>query len=126
MTRGDEIQQNRMMRLRIAGQAFTIFAFISGCALGWHGPVIETVENWKVCRRCCVPTASGSLPFLIVYSLTRTPVLFCFLHVIRRRRGTATRRTHCFGNKPRRTSSRGISKTTRRQNQSVKQSSDGL
>ncbi len=49
MTRGDEIQQNRMMRLRIAGQAFTIFAFISGCALGWHGPVIETVENWKVC-----------------------------------------------------------------------------
>ncbi len=82
MTRGDEIQQNRMMRLRIAGQAFTIFAFISGCALGWHGPVIETVENWKVCRQCCVPTVSYSLPLLIVYSLTRTPVPFCFLHVI--------------------------------------------
>jgi hypothetical protein len=48
MTRGDELQQNRMMRLRIAGQAFTIFSFVTGCALGWHGPVIETVEKWKV------------------------------------------------------------------------------
>ena len=49
MTKGDEMQQNRMMRLRIGGQAFTVAAFVAGCALGWHGPVIETVERWKVC-----------------------------------------------------------------------------
>jgi hypothetical protein len=43
MTKGDEVQQNRMMRYRIAGQAFVVVSLVFGCAMGWHGPHIPAV-----------------------------------------------------------------------------------